>query len=184
MDVISHSLWAGAAAEVLRRRGTFARRDVAVATAFGAMPDVVALLPVSLWASGSTEPWESMVAYVTATPGKEPDLAPWAQVAEHVLHCSAHSVVVLAVFALIAWRFQPALRSAALGWGLHLALDVPTHSESYYAVTLFYPFSEWHIDGIAWTTPAVLGLNWILLAATCATLWFTRERSPRRTHHA
>ena len=83
MDVVSHALWAAAAAEGLRGRGTFARRDVIVAAA------------------------------------------------------------------------------------------------AYYAVTLFYPFSEWHFDGVAWTTPAVLAVNWALLAAAGAALWLTRRSRPR-----
>ena len=183
MDIVSHALWAAAAAEALRRRGTFARRDVIVAGAFGAMPDLVGLVPVSAWAIGSPEPWNVVAAYVAAVPGQEPSMAGWARQSEHVLHCSAHSLVVLAFVALLAWRQGAATRAALLGWTLHIALDVPTHSSAYYAVTLLYPLSEWRFDGLAWTSPAVLAANWILLAATGAALWLTRggrRRGDRR----
>ena len=174
MDVVSHALWAAAAAEGLRRRGTFTGRDVIVAAAFGAMPDLVGLLPVTAWAVGSPDALDAIGRYVAAVPGSEPDMAPWARHAEHVMHCSAHSLIVLALFALVAWRYGSAMRAALLGWALHIALDVPTHSSAYYAVTLFYPISEWRFDGVAWTTPAVLAVNWVLLAATGAALWLSR----------
>ena len=55
MDVLSHALWAGAAAETLRRRSHFSRRDVILATAIGALPDLVGLVPVSIWAGNSPD---------------------------------------------------------------------------------------------------------------------------------
>ena len=184
MDVISHALWAGAAAELLHRRGVFSRRQVFVAAAFGAMPDLVGLVPVSASAAGSPDPWAAIVGYVTAIPSREPELEPWARELEHVLHCSAHSVLVLGCFALLAWRLWPKLWAGILGWGLHIALDVPTHSASYYAVTPIYPISGWSFDGLAWaTTPAVLALNWALLAATYLALWLRRGGRARGDPH-
>lgn len=52
---------------------------------------------------------------------------------------------------------------------------MPTPSSINYAVTLFYPLSEWQFDGVAWTTPSIVAANWALLAATGAALWLTRD---------
>ena len=104
-------------------------------------------------------------------------MAPWAHLLEHNLHCSAHSVLVLGLVTLVsAWRFRWFLVPLA-GWWLHLALDVPTHSRDYYAVPVLYPLSEWSFDGIAWTHPAVLGLNYMGLALAYAWLFATRPRA-------
>lgn len=108
MDVLSHALWAGSAAELLRRRGRFTAGEVAG-----------------------------------------------------------------------AWRWHRPLLHALLGWWLHLALDIPTHSREYYAVTVLYPFSEWSFDGVAWPTPWLLGVDWVLLVAAWAALAFTSRRRSR-----
>lgn len=174
MDILSHALWAGAAAESLRRTGRLSRRQVAGAVALGALPDLVALVPVIAWAIISSASFDAVVAYLTATPGTEPEMAAWARMAEHV-HCSAHSVVVLAVATIACRRWLPAVLPAMLGWWMHLLLDIPTHSEEYYAVTLFYPFTRWSFDGIAWTTPWVLAVNYAALLAAYAALFTTRH---------
>ena len=177
MDVFSHALWAGAAAVALRRRRhDWSRGDVAAAMAFGAAPDLVGLLPVTAWAIGTASPSTAIREYVAAIPGTEPSMAPWARLAEHHLHCAAHSVLVAGLAALLAWRWRPRLLRGFTGWWLHLGLDVPTHSEAFYAVTLFYPLTEWSFDGIAWTTPWLLGANWVALALTYAVLLRPRPR--------
>ena len=142
------------------------------------MPDLVALVPVIAWTLTSSSTFDAVVAYVTATPGREPAMAAWARLAEHHIHCSAHSVVVLILATAACWRWLPRVAPALLGWWMHLLLDVPTHSREYYAVTVFYPLTEWSFDGIAWTTPWVLAVNYAALAAAYLALFATRKRRP------
>ena len=179
MDVLSHGLWATALGETLRRRGLATRGQVAGAAAFGLMPDLVALAPVSIWAIGAESSVDAVRAYIFAMPGTEPIMAPWAHMLEHHIHCSAHSLIVLGVVTLLSfWKFRW-LRVPLVGWWLHIALDVPTHSQEYYAVTIFYPFTQWSFDGIAWTHPAVLGFNYFALAMVYGWLFLTRRRGKK-----
>lgn len=185
MDVISHGLWATALGEALRRRGLATKGQVAGAAGFGLAPDLVSLVPVSIWAIGSDSTIEAVRAYVFAVPGTEPAMAPWAHILEHNIHCSAHSLIVLGLVTLISFWKVRWLLVPLVGWGLHLALDVPTHSSEYYAVTIFYPLTEWSFDGIAWTHPAVLGTNYVALALTYAWLFVTRaprQQQPNGPH--
>lgn len=176
MDVISHGLWATAVAEVLRRRGVVTTGQVAGTAAFGLMPDLMALVPVSIWAVGSESSIDAIRAYVFARPGSEPVMAPWAHILEHHIHCSAHSIIILSLITLLSfWRVRWMLVPLT-GWWVHLALDVPTHSSEYYAVTVFYPLTEWSFDGIAWTHPAVLGMNYAALTLVYTWLFLTRKR--------
>jgi hypothetical protein len=177
LDVLSHVLWAGAAAEAVRRTGRFSRRDVAGAAAFGAMPDLVAVVPVAAWATSAPSFLDAVVAYVMAVPGREPAMPEWARLAEHHLHCSAHSLVVLALVTLAFAGLLRGLLPSLLGWWMHILLDIPTHSEDYYAVTVFYPFTQWSFDGVAWTAPAVLAANYAALVAAYGGLYLTRRRA-------
>jgi hypothetical protein len=152
---------------------------VASATAFGLMPDLVALVPVSVWAIGSHSAADAVRAYIFAQPGTEPVMAPWAHLLEHNIHCSAHSVLVLGLITLLSfWKFRWLL-VPLIGWWLHVALDIPTHSREYYAVTVFYPISNWSFDGLAWTHPGVLVANYLALAVAYAWLFAMRPRDSR-----
>jgi len=58
----------------------------------------------------------------------------------------------------------------SLGWATHIALDIPTHGETF-APRLLYPLSDWHIPGVGeweffnrtyWLGIAVTILAWIV----------------------
>lgn len=51
-------------------------------------------------------------------------------------------------------------------WGLHILLDVPTHARSFYPTPFLWPLSDWTFDGVSWTAPWALALNYTLLALT------------------
>ena len=73
---------------------------------------------------------------------------------------------------------------ALLGWWSHILIDVFTHSREFYAVPVLYPFSDWSFDGIAWTDPRFMVVNYVALAATYVWLFLTRHQRrgslPRR----
>ena len=177
MDVISHGLWAAAAGIALGRRRRVSRRMLLATVVLGIAPDVVQMLPAVVYGATLPDPFAFLYSHVTATPGAEPEMPVAAQAWSHHLHCVLHSVVVAgAVTALVAWRWRAALPALA-GWWLHIVLDVPTHSRDYYAVPLFYPFTYWGVDGIDWTTPWVIALNYAALVAAFAGLWLRRRRA-------
>lgn len=117
-------------------------------------------------------------AFIAATPGNEPTIPPLVHFLSHHLHCVMHSAVVAAVVGLIAWRVRGALWVPLVGWWLHIALDIPTHSDDYYAVPFLYPFTYWGMDGVPWTTPWLLVLNYSMLAVVYWVLWRTRPVQP------
>ncbi len=68
-------------------------------------------------------------------------------------------LVSLAIFGLlesargITSIFARRIVFELLGWLLHILIDIPTHSFSYYATRLLWPVSDYRIDGIALWTP-------------------------------
>lgn len=181
MDIVSHALWAGAAGALLRRRYGSSRAMVAAAVAMGAAPDLISLAPVIAWSASQPAPLALLYGYIAATPGTEPALPPLVGAMTHHLHCVMHSAVIAATIGLLAWWKRPALLVALAGWWLHIALDIPTHSSDYYAVPFLYPFTYWGVDGIPWTTPWLLAVNYAAIAATYGTLFALRQRArPKR----
>jgi hypothetical protein len=180
MDILAHGLWVGAGAVWLRRRGRITTRTLWYALAFAVAPDAIQVLPVAAWALASGAP-ASLWAYVAASPGMEPPLPAAVALAAHHLHCMMHSIVIAGAVTAVAWLLRGRFPVALLGWWAHIALDVPTHSSEYYAVPVLYPFTYAGVDGIAWTAPWFLALNYALLAAAYAWLFATRGgRAPRR----
>ena len=174
---MAHGLWAGAASEALRRRSGRPRAVVAWAVLLGLLPDLLQLVPVLAWSVTQPEPLHTLLAYAIATTARELAMPPLVNAASHHLHCAMHSVIVAgAVTAVIAWKWRAALLPLT-GWWLHIALDIPSHSQSYYAVPFLYPITYWGFDGIAWTTPWMIVLNYAAIAVAYMALWLGRGRT-------
>jgi len=175
MDIISHGLWAGAAAECLRRRSGRRLGVIGWAVVLGMVPDVVSVLPVMGWALFQPDTFGLVYSYIVATPGKEPVLPATVIMLAHHSHCIMHSAVIALVVALLAWWLHPSLLLPLVGWWLHIAVDIPTHSNHYYAVPFLYPFTYWGFDGIPWTTPWLLAVDYIAIAMVYGALFASRR---------
>ena len=190
MDVIAHGLWAGAAGEYLRRRTGQDPRLVAWTVALGMAPDLVQFVPVAAWSLTLPESTQFLAAFAFASPDNEPSLPPLIHQLSHHAHCALHSIVIAGIVTALAWLWRPASMLPLAGWWLHIAIDVPTHSADYYAVPFLYPFSASGVDGVAWTTPWMLGLNYVLLLLVYARMFFNGARRgipgapPRHTSSA
>jgi len=69
------------------------------------------------------------------------------------LYPAGHSLLVFLVVFGIATILARRIVFEMLGWLLHILIDIPTHSFSYYATTFLWPVSDYRVDGIAWWTP-------------------------------
>ena len=177
MDIVAHALWAGAAGTWSRRRQAgVGGKTIAAMVAFAVLPDLVPLAPALAMSFTDAAPLQFLYAHITAVPMSEPRMPPWADALAHHLHCSFHSVIIAALVTLGAWWKMRGLLLPLMGWWLHIALDVPTHSDDYYAVPIFYPLTYWGFDGVAWTAPWMLALNYFALAVAYLALWISRRR--------
>lgn len=179
MDILAHGLWAWAGAEILRRRACMTRKTVAAAVALSVAPDLLQMLPVLIGVLGGAVNGRELLAYASANPGQEPILSEWVSASAHHLHCAMHSLVVLGLVALAVWRLAQGWVLPLMGWWLHIATDVPTHSASYYAVPVLYPISYRGFDGFAWTAPWFIAVNYLALAIVGAWLYHTRAKRSR-----
>lgn len=180
MDIVAHTLWVAAGAAALHRRRALSRGSVAAALALSAVPDVLHLLPIAGWWLFGDGNFAAVRGYALAAPGQEPWLPPLVGLWSHHLHCVTHSAPVAALVTLLVWALRRAFWLPLLGWWSHIVIDVFTHSADYYAVPVLYPFTERGFDGIAWTTPWFMLLNYGALAAVGAGLLAARKRPPGR----
>ena len=87
------------------------------------------------------------------------------------LYAVGHSLLVFAgVYgpcSLVARRAVVSL----LGWLLHILMDIPTHSHSYYATRFLWPLSNYGFDGVPWWTPWLLWCTYGSLALVYLLMW-------------
>lgn len=91
------------------------------------------------------------------------------------LYPAGHSLIVF----LLAFAFTTILARRVvlevLGWLLHIAIDIPTHSLRYYATRFLWPVSDYRIDGLAWWTPWLWVTTYVALGAVFFLLWKSRS---------
>ncbi len=99
-----------------------------------------------------------------------------------VLYRWMHSLLPAAVVLLALYRFRRSMLVPALAWPLHILTDAVTHDDSgKFRTTLFYPFTDWAIDGWPWWRSRRLMLGyWGLLAVVWIGLTLLR-RFPKKS---
>jgi len=164
MDILSHALWGGAAL------GRKKRSEFLLAAGFSLMPDFL----------GEGVMFLLVVLGLPGMPGLEhghPDISEFPAYAQGFYNAT-HSLVLFSLVFALVWllRKKPFLPLAA--WGLHILIDIPTHSFRLFPTPFLWPLSGFKVNGIGWESPLVLALNWTLLVAVYP-LWFFRQRKAR-----
>jgi hypothetical protein len=162
MEIVAHGLWAAAGAVVVNRR-TPRRLSIPWTVWWAVFPDVLAFGPpaaVGLWLklSGRLDTASAHDGHLHVHLGLP-------------LYPAGHSLLIsLLVFGIAAvlMRRTPWVM---LGWVLHILIDIPTHSLSYYATRFLWPVSDFRIDGIAWWTRWFWLATYAALAAAYLYLW-------------
>lgn len=161
MDFASHALWGGIAF------GRHSRRMFLVAAGISLLPDVLTeglFAILYLTDIGGMPGWEQGHPNITAYP-------PWAQ----VLYDSTHSLVVFAAAFLLIWALAKKPAWVVGAWGLHILIDIPTHSKDLFPTPFLWPFFEFKVDGVAWSNPMVWGANAILMGFAYGLWWIHRK---------
>jgi hypothetical protein len=158
MEIVAHGLWAAA--------GTFAARRVVGRkisipwTVWWAIfPDMLAFAPpvaIGLWL-------KLAAVFQSDAPQQVHLSAP--------LYPLGHSLLVfLLVFVLVSMVARRIVFEL-FGWLLHILIDIPTHSYSYYATRFLWPLSDFRVDGVPWWTRWFWVATYVALASVYFFLW-------------
>lgn len=158
MDIVSHGLWGAIAFGRTRRSSYWLAFVIGLAPgllSFGVLW-VAAMLGFSEKPdfSHGTPPESSIPHYV------------------HHLYNVTHSFVVFLIVFLLVWFHLKRPLWELGAWGLHVLIDVPTHSYAFFPTPLFWPLSDWKFNGWPWMTPEILIPNFVLLLLLYA--WYFR----------
>jgi hypothetical protein len=166
MDFISHSLWGGIAF------GRKNKRLFLLATAISLLPDFLTegLFGILYLLGESGIPgWENGHPNIT-------DYPVWAQ----NLYNITHSFVIFVLVFLIVWIVTKQPRWIICAWGLHILIDIPTHSLALFPTPFLWPVSDYKFNGIGWDNALILAADVSLLIASYSFWLFFRFYNNRQ----
>ena len=135
MDTLSHALWG---------KGLFGYRGLPwVALFFGALPDLFSfgILFVQRIFTGE---------FSTGAPPLEA-IPTWVFINYNISHSFISALIAIGIVLL----YRKDIAFAMLAWPFHIVLDFPFHSKDYFPTKLFWPISNYYIDGIPWNISEV-----------------------------
>lgn len=165
MDIVSHGLWGAIAF------GRRTRRSFWLAFIVGIAPDVLSFGILTVAAmlgladspdfSRGTPPESSIPQYV------------------HHLYNITHSLVVFLVVYLAVWLLVKRPIWELSAWGLHVFMDIPSHSFAFFPTPFLWPVFDWKVNGWQWMSPSIFIPNAVLLIFVYV-WYFARQRRRRR----
>jgi len=166
MDIVSHGLWGGIA---------FGRRNkkaFAQSFFFGISPDLFSFGILTIASFLGIGPPRPDFSDGLPSPSAIPEYV-------HSLYDFTHSLIVFGIVFGLVWLFRkkPFLPLAA--WGLHILVDIPTHSFDFFPTPFLWPVSEFRVDGISWGTPIIWYTNLALLAILYAIVIIRKMRDKK-----
>lgn len=165
MDIVSHGLWGSLA---FGRRN---RRSFWLAFFSGIGPDLLSFGPFfALAFLGLAE----RPAFSSEPP--DPALIP-AYV--HQLYQVTHSLIIFLALFSILWLMLRRLPWEFSAWGLHILVDIPTHSYRFFPTPFLWPVSNFTFNGWHWGSPWIFFPNAAALAILYLWLFMRRRRIAR-----
>lgn len=159
MDILAHGLWANIIYKAIpETRGD--RKTTNWGIFFGIFPDLSAFTPVFAYIFYQTVFLGQKLALVR--PEDNGQAIPLSSLT-HNLYNFSHSLIIWGVVFLLAWLVFKKLPWVLFGWGLHIGLDIFSHSSKFFPTPFLFPFSKFTINGWSWAEPVFMLVNYGLL---------------------
>ena len=128
MDILSHGLWGGI---VFGRKS---RPSFWLAFVIGLAPDLLSFGIL----------WAAVILGLANSPDFSHGTPPESTIPQYVHHLYniTHSFVVFLVVFALSWIVTKRPRWEVAAWGLHVLVDVPTHSHAFFATPVLWPIKN------------------------------------------
>ncbi len=173
MDILAHMLWANYGARVGNKKLEKKKKPLIKlgwVTFFGVFPDLFAFtIPFCIAIFNmlfNSQSLSSMRNHHVLAGGF--DIASF-------LYQFSHSIVIWAVVFIVVWIIYKRPRFELLGWALHIAIDIFSHSAQFYPTPFLSPVSDFKfLYGISWSNIWYMIINYSLLLIV--TLYFFKKK--------
>lgn len=181
MEILAHTLWTTAAARkanaIAKKKGKLYQLNLAWTAFWGIFPDLFAF----------TIPF--FIAFYKIIVGQQQFsfLRTSHQVTNgftlaHTLYQYSHSIVIWALVFLFIWALLRRPPWVLFGWLLHILIDIPSHSMTFFPTPFLFPISKYVFPyGIAWSNIWFMIVNYLALAIVWGTILVKKYRKPKTT---
>jgi len=158
MDIISHGLWGYLILRKIRPKIQFL-----TAIIFNILPDIIpfGLMTITILFTGE-------ISSGSFSPETIPESI-------FTLYRLTHSLFTFLLLFSVVSLFLKRVYKPLLGWLIHILIDIPTHGTNAYITTFLYPFSDYAYDGLRWTNPTIIAINFVVLALLYIILYRKNE---------
>jgi hypothetical protein len=181
MDVLAHTLWAGAGARaanaMVSEKDKKFRVSVSWTAWWGVFPDLFAFgIPFAVRFYNILFGSNPISSFFMRPPqaGVEESLNGFGLA--HTLYQYSHSLVIWAVVFGIVWAFYKRPRYELLGWALHILIDIPSHSLAFFPTPFLFPISNYKFPyGIPWSNKWFMIINYSALLLVWLKVLFSKK---------
>lgn len=161
MDIFAHGLWSYA---IFHKK-----KYVWLATLFGLLPDFLSfgIIFVMNLVNGN---FKRGPPAINSLPG-------WLFAAYNM----THSFVVFFIAFVLIYAFTKKWFWPLTAWGIHILIDIPTHSFRYFPTPFLWPLSDYKFNGISWATPWFMALNYSSLLVVFIAIAYNRVKEKKAT---
>ena len=154
MDIFAHVLWSFA---------IFSKRsDVWWAVLFGLLPDLLSF--------GILFFMNLFTGNLQRGPPALSTLPKWLFTA----YTLTHSLVLFAAVFLLVFLITKSWYWPLAAWVIHILIDIPTHSAKFFPTPFLGPISNYNFNGISWSTPWFMIINYISLSIVFVLMYFKK----------
>jgi len=81
----------------------------------------------------------------------------------YILYNFTHSFLIFALIFGLVWLFHKKPYWLLAGWGLHIFIDIFSHTEKFFPTPFLFPISNFHINLTSWGNPLFMIINYSAL---------------------
>lgn len=157
MDVLAHSLWTNLMYRSLPPTKNN-KKVVWWGIAFGVIPDLVSFTPIFIAFA------QALITGSASFGGGRPDF-PQGVFAHYAAtsYNYTHSFVIFLIAAVLLWIVLRKFPWVILGWGLHIFIDIFSHTKEFYATPFLFPLSDFKVSVFSWGHPIFMSVNYTAL---------------------
>lgn len=178
MDIISHALWSWALFKSINLKLKNKKRKFKFwqAAFFGMFPDIISfVIPFIIFFFIIISQTGFNIAEINSTI----ESAPYSTIIE-MLYNVSHSLIIFTIVFFLIWLIFKKPVWVMFGWLLHILIDIPTHLIGHFATPMFWPISNFKINGlIYWREPLFMILDIALLVIVWAII-LRKEKKLRK----
>jgi len=175
MDIFSHGLWTGAVYKIINTKKD-KKLNVLLSVFWGIFSDIFSFTLVFIWLLIN-------VIFGNIKFNKPSEIEPGIKNDLTIFHLTSalynisHSLIIfIIVFILVYLTFKRPIWELG-GWGLHIIIDIPTHSYEFYPTPFLWPISDWKFNGFSWVKFEFLIINYLAIFIVYYLLYKYKSKS-------